>query len=180
MALGVVSLLDEPHFEMVERLWQEMKERFGVGNPEAKVMPHFSYHVAETYEVEPLVEFLTEVAAGQRPFTITATGLALFPGAEPVAYIPIVRNQELTNLHARLWSRLNTIAEQSIDYYAPQNWFPHITLGHTDVTLEKWLPVITWLHQQQINWTISINNFYVLANEAPGHVSKAHVMFGRV
>jgi 2'-5' RNA ligase len=180
MALGVVSLLDGPHFERVEQLWQELQEQFGVGDPEAKAMPHFSYHVAEGYEVEPVVEFLAEVGAAQRPFTITATGLALFPGSEPVLYIPIVRSQELTDLHARLWSRLNTLAEQSFAYYAPQNWFPHITLGHTDVTLEKWLPAIAWLHQQQINWTISINNFYVLANEAPGHVTKAHVMFGRV
>lgn len=179
MAQGIVSLLDKPHFARVTELWREIQEQFGVGEPEAKAMPHISYHVAEKYEAEPLREILKEAASRQRPFTITATGIGIFPGQEPAVYIPVARNQELTTLHAWLWPRLTAISERPIAYYAPDYWFPHITLGHADVTLEKWAPVITWLHQQQINWTITLDNFHVLTEEGSDHVEMLREMFVR-
>jgi hypothetical protein len=43
-------LLDDRHTELVEKLWLEMAQRFGVGNP-ATAVPHFSYHVSEAYDL---------------------------------------------------------------------------------------------------------------------------------
>ncbi len=51
---GIVSLLDDQHTELVEKLWAEMAQRFGVGNPAATYVPHYSYHVAEDYDLDKL------------------------------------------------------------------------------------------------------------------------------
>ncbi|MBE2224821.1 MAG: 2'-5' RNA ligase family protein [Anaerolineae bacterium] len=175
MAQGVVSILDQQHCQIVENLWTEMRQRFGLGDPEIEALPHFSYHVAEQYDEVSVAEILQEMAGEKRPFTITASGIGIFPAPSPIVYVPVVRTQELTKLHANLWSRLESIAQDSNPHYAPNRWLPHITLGHHEITLEKLGILSQWLHQQAINWTITIDNFHVLSDETKSHVEKFSV-----
>jgi 2'-5' RNA ligase len=177
MAKGIVSVLDQQHCQIVENLWIEMRQRFGIEHPNEAAVPHFSYHVAEEYDADELAVVLQEVAAQERPFTITASGIGIFPTSEPTIYVPVVRNQELNRLHAILWPRLEAIAQHSISYYAPLTWLPHITLGHDTVVLEKLGPLIQWLHQQVITWSITVDNFQVLTDETQENVENFSVDF---
>jgi 2'-5' RNA ligase len=179
MAQGVVSVLDQQHYEIVENLWAEMRQRFGVGDLGIEAMPHFSYHVVEQYDDELLAEILQKVAGAQRPFTITASGIGIFPAPSPIVYAPIVRTPELTQLHNQLYTHLEPIAQDSNPHYAPHTWIPHITLGHYDITLEKLGPISQWLHQQALNWTITIDNFYLLTNDTRGLVEEFKVKLKR-
>ena len=61
---SVLTVLAEPHYGWVEALWRELKQRFGVGRPEATSLPHFSYHVASEYDVERLPAVMVETAVG--------------------------------------------------------------------------------------------------------------------
>jgi hypothetical protein len=179
MAQGVVSILDSQHYQIVETLWADMQQWFSVGDPEIEAMPHFSYHVAENYEDGKLAEVLQEIAEEKRPFTITTSGIGIFPAPNPIVYAPIVRSPELTRLHARLYTQLEAIAQDSNPYYAPDRWIPHITLGYNnDITLEKLGRISQWLHQQALNWTITIDNIYVLNDDTRSHVEKISVKLG--
>ena len=178
MAQGVVSILDQQHYQIVKNIWTEMQQNFGVGDSEPEAIPHFSYHVAEQYDEEKLAMFLREVAEEERPFTITASGIGIFPAPNPIVYVPVVRTAELTQLHAKLWPQLEALAQESNSHYTPDRWLPHITLGYNnDITLEKLGPISQWLHQQTINWTITIDNFYVLSDDTSSHVEKFSVKF---
>ena len=42
---GIVSLLDQPHYDQVEKLWVEIERRFGIKGIFVTPYPHFSYHV---------------------------------------------------------------------------------------------------------------------------------------
>lgn len=179
MTQGVVSVLDRTHYQIIENLWAEMRQQFGVGDPEIEAMPHFSYHVTEQYDEGRVAEVLLEVAGEERPFTITASGIGIFPAPSPIVYVPIVRTPDLTRLHARLFPQLNAFAEDNNPHYSPNAWIPHITLGHYDITLEKLGPISQWLHQQAINWTITIDNFYLLTNDTRGLVKEFKVKLKR-
>jgi len=170
MTQGVVSILDQHHYRVIENLWTEMHQRFGVGNPDILTMPHMSYHTAEKYDEGNLAVVLEEVARQERPFTITASGIGIFPAPNPIVYAPVVRTADLTKLHTQLCTQLNAIALDSNPYFAPDSWIPHITLGNYDITLEKLGPISQWLHQQAINWTITIDNLYVLTDETNDHI----------
>jgi len=174
---GVVSLLDQAHYEKVETLWQELRQRFGVGSPKVVHFPHFSYHIAERYDEEQLEAVLTAAAGELRPFTLNAAGIALFPGPESVLYIPISRSPQLTRLHAALWPQLEAVSGASSPYYAPASWFPHITLAQGDVTRDNLGPICQWLQQQNIAWTVSVNNFCLVQETDHGHELSCHVPF---
>ena len=175
MPQGVVSILDQHHYQVVENLWAEMRQRFGVGHPDVTAMPHFTYHVAEQYDEEKVSEILQEIAGQERPFSITASGIGIFPAPDPIVYVPVIRSPELNRLHAQLFPRLSAVAQNNNIYYAPDTWLPHITLGH--IPLAKLGSITQWLHQQTINWTITIDNFYLLTDDTRGHVEKLKVMF---
>jgi 2'-5' RNA ligase len=166
---GIVSLLDDQHTELVEKLWAEMTLRFGVSNPAATFVPHFSYHVAEGYDQDSLADILERVAGETAVFPIQTAGIAIFPGAESVIYIPVARNLALTQLHERVWTAVNPICQGSVAYYAPSGWFPHVTLAHGDIPPDNLGPIVAWLHAQNITWTISVDNFALVAEENGRH-----------
>ena len=176
---GIVSLLDDQHTELVEKLWIEMAQQFGVGDPAMPFVPHFSYHVAEGYEIERLGAVLDEVTGETAVFTTQATGIAIFPGLEPVIYIPIARNLALTKLHERAWTAVTPHSRGSNKHYAPANWIPHITLAHGDITPENLGPILTWLHRQSISWTIPVDNLMVLEEVNGRHPTINRFTFGK-
>lgn len=166
---GIVSLLDDRHTELVGKLWVEMARQFGVANAAEMFVPHFSYHVAESYDVGRLNGVLDEVARETAVFTIQTAGVAVFPGPEPVIYIPAARHLALTQLHERLWTAVTPISQGSVDHYAPAGWLPHITLAFRNVTLDKLGSVVTWLQGQSIAWTIPIDNLVLVYDNNGRH-----------
>lgn len=170
---GVVTVLMEPHYARVEQLWQGLNQRFGVGSPKATAVPHFSYHISPEYDLEALKQVLVETAVSTPPFTVKATGIGIFPGEKPVVYLPVTRTPELQALHSTLWPRLQNMAQGSTPesaYYAASNWFPHITLGHSDITRESLGPIVTWLNGQTLAWEIQVTNLTLLHDNGERHV----------
>lgn len=174
---GVVSLLDQAHYEKVESLWRELRQRFGVGSPKVVHFPHFSYHIAESYDEARLNAVLAAAAREIRPFTLNAAGIALFPGPESVLYIPVSRSPALTQLHATLWPQLEAISVASSPYYTPDSWFPHITLAQGDVTRDNLGPICRWLQQQNIAWSFTVDNFCLIRETDHGHELTYRVSF---
>ncbi|VAW31845.1 hypothetical protein MNBD_CHLOROFLEXI01-4207 [hydrothermal vent metagenome] len=167
---GIVSILNEPHHEKVLLLWRQMKQQFGVGRPEATAVPHLSYYMTPTYDLVAVKQILQETAVSIRPFTVKTEGIGIFPSEKPVIYIPVTRNPALTALHQHLWRQLANAAQDALDYYTPANWFPHITLGHGDITTENLGDIVTWLNSQPLAWNLEIDNLDMLHDDGSRHI----------
>ncbi len=167
---GVVSILEEPHHGQVMQLWGALQREFGVGQPQATAVPHFTYHYAPTYNLEALKQILRETAVSTTSFTVKTSGIGIFPGEEPVVYIPVARTPALLALHNRLWPQLDAISQDAPDYYAPNNWFPHITLGHGDITPDNLGSIVSWLNSQSLDWDIQVGNLTLLHDNGKRHV----------
>ena len=163
---GIVSVLGEPHYAQVVHLWAEMKQRFDVGNPEATAVPHFSYHVATAYDLDVCNQVLLETAVSTPPFTVKATGIGIFSGEVPVVYIPIARSPSLMALHNLLTSRLEPITTSSLEYYAPVNWFPHITLANGNMSPKQLGEIVVWLNTLPLAWEVQVTNLTLLHDDS--------------
>ena len=130
---GVVSLLEDIYYRQVEDLWAELEQEFGVRGVYVTPYPHFSYQIASHYDIEVLEPILRDFASGSSPFQINAGGLGIFTGASPVLYIPVVRTRELNRFHTALWEEISQAGAGIVDYYTPENWMPHITIGFGDI-----------------------------------------------
>jgi len=155
---GIVSLLDSAHYRLVEALWAELDEVCSVSGVYVTPFPHFSYHVAEQYEVDKLAEIVQEVARDTVSFHIRTTGLGMFTGAQPVLYLPVVRTSELSRLHHILWHTIAPVSTGRVDYYHPDVWMPHITIGFGDIDVDSASAVIRLLGARTYDWDIAIDN----------------------
>ncbi len=164
---GIVSLLDEDHYRMVEDVWAGLEEALGVRGVYVTPYPHFSYHVADHYDLAQLEGILGEFAANTAPFEVMTTGLGIFTeGLNPVVYVNVARSPQLTAINARLWPLLEQASAGIVDYYHPNIWVPHITLGFGDITRQNLADTIRVLSGWDFTWQIHVDNIALLFNEA--------------
>ena len=163
---AIVSLLDDHHYRLTETLWRELEAQFGRRGVYATPYPHFSYHVARSYDRAGLTSALERFVRDIPPFQVTTTGLGIFAGPSPVLYIPVVRNPALTEFHRALWSELAACADGSAIYYSPERWLPHITLGSGDMTTDVLAEAVRLLGTRDFNWTVTVNNLAFIEEDA--------------
>ena len=120
--------------------------------------PHFSYHVAQHYDVEKLEPILKRITSNITTFPVRTSGLGIFTGTSPVLYIQVVRSLELTQLHGELWRELSMVGSGIQQYYHPEQWMPHITIGFGDINKDKLSQIMPALATRDFNWEITIDN----------------------
>lgn len=159
---GVVSLLDDAHYALVENIWLEIGHALNLKNFYRTPFPHFSYHVAVDYDLTMLSLVLKRLAANQPPFKATTAGLGLFSGPQPVLYISLTRIPALSAFHQSVWQEVDPTASGSIAYYHPNQWMPHITLADGEGFKDHLPEVVRYLGYRSFQWEININNLALI------------------
>lgn len=155
---GIVSLLDEQHYRQVESLWADLQGEFSVRGVYIMPYPHFSYHVAEHYEVDKVAPVLERITRNITTFQVRTSGIGIFTGASPVIYLPVVRSLELSQLHEELWNELSSAGTGIQEYYSPAQWMPHITIGFGDINRDNLPNIVRWLNERDFSWEFTVDN----------------------
>lgn len=175
---GIVSLLDAAHDRQVRALCAELAEALGLGPEALPPFPHFSYQIAPRYAPAGVAEALGAVAQAQPPLTVTTAGVAVFPGAAPVVYVPLVRTAALTALHAQVWAALRPLAVDPPAYYHPDQWVPHITLVQAGVDAAGAAEAVRRLNAHGLYWTMPIETLCFAATEGAAGVVRHRFALG--
>ena len=171
---GMVSLLDSKHNRLVEELWAELKRDFSVQGVYITPYPHFSYHVAEDYDLDKIEPILDRITSNITTFKVRTSGLGIFTGTSPVLYIPVARSLELTQLHQELWEQISTASTGGQKYYNPDQWMPHITIGFGDISKNNLSQIIPSLAEHDFNWEITVNNIALIYDTGTKQEMKLH------
>lgn len=176
---GIVSLLDEEHNAVMESIWSEFKDKFGVHGVHKTPVAHFSYHVSNHYDQELLQDILQDVIRESQPFTIQTHGLGIFTGAHPVLYVTIGFDETMYALQRKIYQAIEHIAIEPLAYYTPGRWVPHITLAEGDVSHDMLPDVIRLLSERDFYWEIEVNNLSLLGSEEGKiHELQSQLIFG--
>ena len=159
---GIGSQLDNDHNQLFEELWAELKREFSVDEVYITPYPHFSYHVAQDYDVDKVEPILQRITSNITTFKVRTSGLGVFTGNSPVLYIPVARSLELTQLHEELWQEIATASSDVQQYYHPDQWMPHITIGFGDINKNNLSQIIPFLANRDFNWEITVDNIAVI------------------
>ena len=175
---GVVSLLDDKHYRLVENLWAELKREFAVEGVYITPYPHFSYQVATDYDVKQLEDILRSFAEYHTSFQVRTAGLGIFTGPQPVLYISVVRSPELTQFHQALWQRISRVGDGIQAYYYPDQWMPHITIGFGDMSNEKLSQIVRYLGERDFHWEITVDNVALIYDTGTKQELRSRFDFG--
>jgi 2'-5' RNA ligase len=159
---GIVSLLDGADRERVEQLWEELRRDFGVRGIHSKRFPHFSYHVAEEYDLPRAQAVLQALASQTRSFPVQSSGIGIFTRKESVIYLPVVKTWELAVLHREIAATVSPLATGVNEYYAEDIWIPHITIAEGDVDQLVLPEIVRRFGERNFRWKLQATNFAVI------------------
>ncbi len=172
---AVVSQLDDQHQQLTENLWTELDKKFGLQGAYTQSFPHFSYQVAQEYDLGLLEPLMERMAYNTKEFHVTTSGLGIFTESMPILYIPVVRTLELSQVHRLLWHEASKTGSGIVEHYHPERWLPHITLAFSNIHHEHFPAVIRFLSEQTLSWKITVNNLSLI--ESTGQDPKQHFQY---
>ena len=129
---SIISTLDPISSEAVEQLRSLLE---GNCKPLSKVHvlePHMSWLGAEGGDLPAIADRLTDIAHSIKPIELETAGYGIFPGPEPVFYLPVITTRKLLRIHQKLWKELSTDIVSGNQQYRPDHWMPHITVFDVD------------------------------------------------
>lgn len=162
MPQAIVAKIPEPHASQVVALWAELRERFNIRSDLTSEFPHFSLHVARSYDQQTAQAKISAFAAEQPPLRARTAGLGLFTGSSPVLYLPLVRNPRLNAFHRNLWRAVSGLGDDVAAYYRPERWIPHVTLALENIDRYNLGGVIHWLADQKLDWAFDVSELALL------------------
>ncbi|TGD79803.1 2'-5' RNA ligase family protein [Hymenobacter wooponensis] len=163
--LAITSLLNPQSAARINRIIKSLETEFGLDDVQATPDPHLTYQLAGVRKLSSLKQVLRDVARHTKPFTAHTTGLGLFPGPNPVIYIPVLRSDALNRLHHRIRTVTAPLCLRTDKFSGPDCWLPHISLALHDTTPELLGPVLQYLNQQTFNMELLINNITILRQQ---------------
>ncbi len=159
---GLASLLPEPYFLQVKRIWDRLETCCGLTAIRATPYPHFSWQIAHSYPLDQFQSIVQQLSKHIAPFQVRTAGLGVFSGTTPIIFISVVKDPFLVTLHHQIWEQLAQIANEPNQYYHPAQWMPHITLAHEDVTPDNIGVVMQTLAFERYEWEMWIDNLALI------------------
>lgn len=176
---AVVSLLDADHAVAVRSIWDRLAAQGLEADLWVTPIPHMTYHVAEAYR-DDMVENLGSVALETRPFMIRTAGLGMFPGENPVIYLPVVRGEEVDRIHGRIWASMEQTADGVNKLYSPPFWVPHITIGQVEGLRSATVDALMTVGSDLCPWEIKLTELAVIEGAGPCARTRARIPFGPI
>ena len=171
--LAITTLLNAPTADRINGIIKSLETKFGLDDVQATPDPHLTYQLVGVEQPDTLEAVLAGVAATTPRFVAHSTGLGVFPGPQPVIYIPVLRSNRLNALHGHILRAIAPLCFQTDKFSASDLWLPHISLALHDTTPELLGPVLMYLNQETYNLAFEIENIAILRQEGALFVREA-------
>ena len=96
--------------------------------------PHLSFQGGICEDIKIIDTNLKKLSLRIKPFLIRVEGINTFKEPDRVIFLEVVRTKILQRIHKRIDALLGKYCSQTFELYSLQNWHPHITLAHGDLT----------------------------------------------
>jgi hypothetical protein len=140
VALAVCLLFDRDTDRAIRRLWAALEDE-GIGtllsHTHGRHVPHLSYAVLRTFDVEAVTPVVAELPAGH-PLDVRFDTVGLFPRGR-AALLPAATSALLSRQEAVVTAVTGTGADLHW-HYRPGRWIPHCSL--TTGTSRELLPTV--------------------------------------
>lgn len=177
---ALISLLPEPYYAQIERIWNDLEDQFGLKYVRITPIPHFTWQLGNSYQQEEVLSILHEFTLRQEPFEVRTNGLNHFPGVSPVLFIEVRKSSKLTKMHALIWNQLFPLTYEPSPLYSVESWHPHITLAMEDLSWEMLDEVTANLQQMKLKWRFQLDNLAIACQHADGKAQVEHIFrFGK-
>lgn len=163
---AIISELDVNSTESVRNLWLKLRRICGLKGIYDLPTPHLTWFVAEDLDIQSSAAIIDGLTANNCGFKTRSFGLGLFTGARPVLYLPMVKTQDMIDIHNQVWDQIPLFAKTTNRYYEPLYWMPHITLAVNDLSSENLACALDSLVFEILEMSVSVDNMIIVEQGA--------------
>lgn len=178
MIYALASLFSFPNELGEDTAWAKIERVFSLAQVAITPMPHFSWHVAETYDFNALDHKLNLFVRSLEPFNLHVAGTGIFNGEKPVIYLPVTKTQRVTAIHNEISNWIQEFTNTMNPNYAPDIWIPHITLSDNGLTPESICQVFKDLAYIPMNEYFPIDHFAIIYRDGNASGVRRKFNFG--
>ena len=173
---GIVTIVEGAEGAQITRAWEELRAKHGPEATRGHNLPHFSYHVADDYDLTALERLLTRLAGTYAAFDVRLAGIGtLGHGSHRIVYLNVVRSPALASLQDALWDAASAASTGVIDHYHRDVWSPHVTLGDHPILLEQFPELARHLGGAPVPDRFRVDNLAVIEEMPYGHEVRLRV-----
>ncbi len=171
---GLISQLPPPYYQAVHKIWSDLDCKFGVKFVWQNPIPHFSWQIAENFDLKAIVPIMETFSKDHEPFYIETQGLAHFDGEEMVLYVKIMPEKQVIEMHKKLWTLLFAHSKMVSMLYSPKSWIPHITLANLGRTEAKMREIEQFLATDSFLWRMRVDNILLVSQSSEDSFDVSH------
>jgi 2'-5' RNA ligase len=132
--LGVVSILEGEAYNETKRMWRLFEKEYDSRAIQNFPHPHLSFQAGISEDLQAIDLHLKKLTSQISPIPVAIGGIDTFEKPERVIFLSVTRTKILQSIHKKIDKLLQKYCSQTFKFYSPQDWTPHITLAHGDIT----------------------------------------------
>ena len=132
--IGVVSILEGDAYKETKRMWWLFEKKYNSWAIQNFPHPHLSFQGGICEDIKEIDADLKKLSLRMKPFLIRTEGINTFKKPERVIFWEVVKTKTLQRVHHKIDAFFRKYCSQTFELYSPQNWHPHVTLAHGDLS----------------------------------------------
>jgi 2'-5' RNA ligase len=156
--VGVVSILEGKPYKETKRMWWYFDREYNSRAIQNFPHPHLSFQGGICDNINVLDANLKKLSAQIKPFIIRTEGIDTFKEPDRAIFLEVVPTKTLQRIHKKVDVLLRKYCSQTFKLYSPQNWHPHVTLAHGDLTQNKFQKAKKDLENYHPGYKLKVHN----------------------
>jgi 2'-5' RNA ligase len=132
--VGVVSVLEGDSYKEAKRMWRLFEREYHSRAIQNFAHPHLSFQGGTCDGIRVIDAELKRLFANTKPFLVRIEGINVFRKPDRAIFMEVVKTKTLQRIHKQIDALLREYCSQTFKLYSPQNWHPHVTFAHGDLT----------------------------------------------
>ncbi len=160
---AIASVLNHEENIKIHDIWDGLQSQCNLNAVKMSPIPHFSWFTyVNVLDQEALENELCEWANLNGPLIVKVNGLGIFPGENPVLYLPLVRNYKLTAMHFDLVQKISPYVEGTSSFYTSESWMPHVTLAIHDLNNSNLACAVAHALKHNLSFELYVDHLAIL------------------
>jgi len=159
---AIATLVNATSDLTATEFWKVLTQSCDLNGIKIPQNPHFSWMVSEGFEEEAAKQAFEAISRKTTEFTVRTNGLGIFTGEKPILYLPIVKTEQLMDLHQEIWQVLFALGVNQNTFYHPSQWIPHVTVIGEEIPLTQFVCLVESIVNITLEMTIHVNNLALI------------------
>lgn len=156
--VGVVSILEGDVYNQAKRMWRFFEREYDSRAIQNFAHPHLSFQGGLCEDIKVIDADLRKLSARTKPFLIRIEGINTFKEPDRAIFLEVIQTKTLQGIHKKIDALLRKYCSPTFELYSPQNWHPHVTLAHGDLTLNNFQKAKKDLQNYHPRYKLKLHN----------------------